>query len=186
MLINLQTERGYGELIDLCKKCFESNLVGSFFFDTNNPERHLTGYIADYNNDEILIKHISPDGYYDGYILAHISDINRIDLCGKYEKKVERLYLIRNQTHPSLKNTSSSFASSVIEWASKNKLIVSAELESRTISGFVLYYNDDSLHLQVIDEFGELDGETIIYLNNILSFAVDTTTEQSLKLLTQK
>ena len=181
--INQPAEQECGELIDLCKKCFELNCVGSFYCDASRPNMHLTGYIYTYNEDEILIKHISPDGYYDGFILIHISDLIRVDILGQYEKRIAALFAIRKQSHPIINHLNDTLYISVMDFAHANNLIVSVELEDSTISGFVLDFNECNIHMQVVNENGQTDGEMTILVENVLSFAVDTTTEQNLKLL---
>ena len=173
-------------MIDLCKKCLELNYIGSFFCDNAKPNTHLTGYIDGYNEDEIIIKHISPDGYYDGFILVHTSDIIRVDVLGKYENRIASLFSIRKQTHPCINYENSSLYLSLIDFACANNLVVSVELENTTISGFVLNFNEQEIHIQVVDENGLTDGETIVLVDNVLSFAVDTIAEQNLKLLARQ
>ena len=170
-------------MIDLCKKCFELNCVGSFFCDASRPDMHLTGYVDAYNEDQILIKHISPDGYYDGFVLVHISDLIRVNILGQYEKRIAALFAIRKQSHPSLNHLTDTLYVSIMDFAQTNNLIVSLELEDITISGYVLDFNDRNIYIQVINENGQTDGEMMILVENVLSFAVDTSTEQNLKLL---
>lgn len=174
-----------GELIDLCKKCFELNYIASFFCDSSSPNLHLTGYVDRYNEDEIVIKHISPDGYYDGFILVHMSDIIRVDILGQYEKRIATLFSIKKQTHPNINYLNGSLYPSLMNFAYANNLIISLELDNTTISGFVLKFNEHNIQLQVVDENGQIDGETIVLVKDVLSFAVDTITEQNLRLLGQ-
>jgi len=182
---NQRAEQECGELIDLCKKCFDLNCVGSFFCDASRPDMHLTGYIDAYNEDEILIKHISPDGYYDGFILVHISDLIRIDILGQYEKRIALLFTMRKQVHPRLNHLNDTLYTSIMDFAHTNNLIASVELEDTTISGYVLDFDENNVHIQVVDKNGQTDGETVVLVENILSFAVDTITEQNLKMLNE-
>lgn len=146
---------------------------------------HLTGYIDAYNEDEILIKHISPDGYYDGFILIHISDLIRVDILGQYEKRIALLFAMRKQVHPSLNHLNDTLYTSIMDFAHANNLIASVELEGTTISGYVLDFDENNVHIQVVDKNGQTDGETVVLVGNILSFAVDTITEQNLKMLNE-
>ena len=172
-------------MIDLCKKCFELNTVGSFYCNQAEAGKHLTGYIAAYCEDEMIIKHISPDGYYDGFILLHISDLIRIDMLGQYEQKVSALYVLRKQHHPFLDCSNNSYFPTLMDFASENGLVVTVELDNSVISGFVEHYNEHMTCLQVINEFGLADGTTILINDSILSVAVDTSHEQNLKLLSE-
>ena len=72
--------------------CFRNKIVASFYCNGGGKCEVLVGYIERYNDDEILIAHISSHGNYDGFILKHLADIYRIEYAGKYEKKIEKLY----------------------------------------------------------------------------------------------
>ena len=170
-------------MIELCKKCFESKSIGSFFCDQAESGKHLTGYIAAYKEDELLIKHISPSGYYDGFILIHISDLIRVDIAGQYEQKITTLYALREQKHPDLSCAGECIFLTLMEYAQNNKLIVSLELDDCVLSGFVQSFSEDHVHLEVLDEYGRTDGDTYLLSDDILSVALDTSTEQNIKLL---
>ena len=170
-------------MIELCKKCFESKSIGSFFCDQAESGKHLTGYVAAYNNDELLIKHISPNGYYDGFILIHISDLFRIDIAGQYEQKITTLYMLREQNHPNINCAGECILFGLMEFAQNNQLIVSLELDDCVLSGFVQSFSEDHVHLAVLDEYGRTDGDTYLLSDEILSVALDTSTEQNIKLL---
>lgn len=170
-------------MIELCKKCFEAKTIGSFYCNQAESGKHLTGYVAAYNEDELFIKHVSPDGYYDGFILIHISDLIRVDVAGQYEKKISTLYTLRNQKHPYVNFVSNGFFASLMEFAHNNRLVVSIELDDSILSGFIQFFDENCICLQVVNEYGYTDGETYILSDNVLSVAVDTSTEQNLKLL---
>lgn len=170
-------------MIELCMKCFESKSIGSFFCDQAESGKHLTGYIAAYKEDELLIKHISPSGYYDGFILIHISDLIRVDIAGQYEQKISTLYTLREQKHPNLNCAGECIFFTLMEFAQNNQLIVSLELDDCVLSGFVQSFSEDHVHLEVLDEYGRTDGDTYLLSDEILSVALDTSTEQNIKLL---
>lgn len=170
-------------MIELCMKCFESKSIGSFFCDQAESGKHLTGYIAAYKEDELLIKHISPSGYYDGFILIHISDLIRVDIAGQYEQKISTLYALREQKHPNLNCAGECIFLTLMEFAQNNKLIVSLELDDCVLSGFVQSFSEDHVHLEMLDEYGRTDGDTYLLSDDILSVALDTSTEQNIKLL---
>ncbi len=41
---------------------------------------------------DFLIKHITPHGLADGYILKKIDSVMHLEISGQYEKKIEKLY----------------------------------------------------------------------------------------------
>lgn len=170
-------------MIDLCKECFEEKLVGSFYWNDADPEQHLTGYVSALNEEEIVIAHISPNGFYDGFILLHLEDLFRVDIQGQYENRIARLYALRKQHHPELKPDRHSLYFSLLNYARLNGLLISAETEDNAVSGFLRDFDWERIRLEVIDENGRPDGETVIRTETVCLICVDTDTEQNRKLL---
>lgn len=156
--------------------------VVSVFCDDERPDTHLSGFIRAFDEEQILINHISPDGYYDGYILIHMADVHRIDSSGKYELKIERLYQCRHQSHTEFPINDNLYIS-LLQFCQREGRILSAEVADTTLSGFLLDFDEETVHMQLVSEYGEGNGETIVRSEEIVSFAVDTMTEQNMLLL---
>ena len=172
-------------MLNVINHCYTNKKVSSFYYDVNQPLVHLTGYISAFNDVELLIEHISIHGNYDGFILKRIEDIFRIDYNGEYEKKIWNLYRIKKQLHKKINILDKNdILSSVLDFCIDNKYIISLEFDESCISGFVKSYNKNYINLSIVNEYGIINGETIVDLNQIVSIAVDTDDEQDIKLLT--
>lgn len=129
-------------VLDVIRKCFEDGNVASFFCNPDYTDLHLTGYVAKYSADEVLIAHISVHGYYDGFILKPVKDIYRIDYAGNYETKIDRLYKQRKQGHPNLGGIGDGeIMPSLFSYAKDNSLIICLEFQDNLLRGFVNNYN---------------------------------------------
>ena len=167
--------------------CFRNKNIVSFYCNTEDKCEVLVGYIKKYNDDEILIAHISSHGYYDGFILKHIADIYRIEYDGKYEKKIETLYKRRQATHPEISTfdpNDDEILFSLLDFAKNEEHIASIGFaDDDVVKGFINGYNDDVVYIEAIDEFGAENGISIININDIITLAIDTDDEQDLKVL---
>ena len=172
-------------MFQLLSKCIDQKETVSFYCDSNNPATHLTGFVAACTNDEVLISHISKEGNYDGFILIHSRDLYRIDFGGKYETKIKELYDLKKQSHPPLPQDESIYTT-LLRFGQEKDLVVSVELADCTLSGFIADYNDVYIHLYILDECGIQNGESCVSNSDIISLAVDTSTEQDIKRLFSK
>ena len=171
-------------VLDVIRKCFEDGNVASFFCNPDYTDLHLTGYVAKYSADEVLIAHISVHGYYDGFILKPVKDIYRIDYAGNYETKIARLYKQRKQGHPNLGGIGDGeIMPSLFSYAKDNSLIICLEFQDNLLRGFVNNYNDNTICINIIDDYGCDDGISVINLEDILTVSVDTDDEQAALLL---
>ena len=85
-------------MVDLLVK-----LLGPFLYSLGVSEAdlisyltQLEGYIYAVGVQKFLIKHITPHGLADGYILKELDSIVHLETGGKYERKIEKLYHKKN------------------------------------------------------------------------------------------
>ena len=95
-------EEGVNMIKELIK-IKENNNIVSIFCDEDDTSMFLEGYIYAIGRQDFLIKHITPHGLADGYILKKIDSVMHLEISGQYEKKIEKLYSKKNQRHIDLK-----------------------------------------------------------------------------------
>lgn len=134
---------------------------------------------------EVLIHHISPFGLYDGYVVKKIDSVYRIVKDGQYEKKISKLYSLRNQNHGIISIVNNRIMYSLLEHAFLEKLVITVQLFDSgfsDIQGIVLE-NGNTILIDQYDEYGQKNGNTAINLNDISELRCDTDEEATLKLL---
>ena len=169
-------------MLEIIEKCFDEKKVTSFYFNKEDNTKHLTGYIHAYNDDELLIAHISSRGLYDGFILNKTSELYCITYDGCYEEKIKKLYTLKSQKHPAIE-CGDCILFSLLDFSKNNNHIVSLELSNDTIVGFIDKYDDNYIYLDMIDEYGHGLGKCIIDYDEVITFACDSDDEQDLKML---
>lgn len=162
--------------------CFRNQKVVSCYFNREDNSVHLTGFIFDYNDEELLLAHITPRGEYDGFVLNKMENLYRIDCEGKYEKKIHELYKSKHQSHSVVPCNKEKIADALLKYACENGCLVTLELENASVTGQIEKYGD-YISLQVLDENGEENGKCIIDIHEIVTFSCDTDYEQDLKIL---
>lgn len=141
------------------------------------------GKVLGWNDEEILIAHISAGGYYDGYVLRPLDGLFQITFGGRYEQKMQKLYAAKTQHHALVRANNDNLWNSILEYAFQAELILSAEHGSASVTGYIEDWDDAALKLRVLDQFGMEDGSAIVLRDEIDLLAVDTDYEQDLRLL---
>lgn len=161
-------------------KLMQTQAVASYCWDNAGVQ---VGRVLGWNDDEVLIAHITASGYYDGYVLRPIQGLFNITFGGKYEQKIEKLYLKRAQKHRFEGSNEGTLWDSILQYAQQEKLVVTAESGSESVTGYIAEWDNVTLKLQVLDQFGGNDGYGIVFRDQMDLLAVDTDYEQDLKLL---
>lgn len=169
-------------MINIVNDCMKKQKLASYYFNKEDNCVHLTGFVYAYNDNELLVAHITPRGEYDGFVLNKIENLYRVDYDGNYEKKIQQLYYLKKQTHPIIQCDKNEIVVSLLEFAYENEYLVTLELENDSVTGYVDDY-EDCVSLQVLNDNGDKNGKCIIDINEIVTFSCDTDYEQDLKIL---
>lgn len=169
----------------------KEGLIVSIYSNWNEPEKCAVGFVEDISDEQISLKHITPHGLNDGYVIRKLDDIFRVDLNGQYEKRLLILYNLQGQNHANLlqnktKKDSNLFKEALLS-AQKLKMVVSVcidETEAQeSIVGLVKEVIDDEVVISQISFEGLDDGESIFFIDNIVKINCDSLDERALGLL---
>lgn len=169
-------------MLELLEKYYKENRIVNFYLNKDDNTKNLTGYIHAFNENELLISHISSRGLYDGFILNKMDELYMVS-SDDYSKKIETLYKLKNQSHPVFNCEEDDILGSLLDYAIDNKYVITLDLLNDRISGFVNKYNDNYIYLDMINEYGKKTGKCVIDCDEVVTIACDSDDEQDLKML---
>ena len=179
----MEKKMSNGFILKRLNECYIQKTTASFYCDKTDNQVHLTGIVTCFNDQELLISHITRRGEYDGFIWVRLDDLYRIDRNGSYEKKIERLYKSKRQIHTDTDFESNDILRQLLCFANENKYIVSLELEEDMIVGFVDRCDENGVEISQVNDYGEKDGITVVSFDELINVKCDSDYEQDLKLL---
>ena len=158
-------------------KSLDKNKIASFYDNKSDTSGYYCGKIQYSDDTYVLLSHYNPHGYYSGYVLLKIENIFRINQEGKYENKLEYLSSLIPTQHNHNIGKKGSIIQSLLQFALDEKLILLIELcesDMDDVQGFVLDFDDENLSLECVDDYGQKDGKSTIYLHDISVIKCDT------------
>ena len=168
-------------------KIKENNNIVSIFCDEDDTSMFLEGYIYAIGRQDFLIKHITPHGLADGYILKKIDSVMHLEISGQYEKKIEKLYSKKNQRHIDLKlQDKVSLKNNIFQICMNNKYIVSIEMiqdDECPIKGTIKELDSNKVIVSKLTEDGEEDGEAVLKKENIDTISFLGVDEEDIEIL---
>lgn len=170
------------------EKIRKDNTIVSLYTDPDDAKHCYTGFIVDWDNEHVLLAHISWRGLYDGYYLRRIDDILYMEVNGEYEEKIHKLYRRKKQSHKKLYlKQENTLLDSILKYSCKKKLFISVDLSEdgeHSLTGTILE-TGDILCIQKYTYYGEKDSLAYIKKEDIYTLSIDTEQEQDLQLLSQ-
>lgn len=178
-------------MIMALKKAIKDCSVVSVFSNRCAPDKCSVGLIERVTDKQVLIKHITEYGMYDGYIIRRLEDVFRVDISGQYEKRLYRLYKLHGQKHDNLLTNRIGkqydlFREALIA-AQREKYAVSINIddtgEQDDITGWVRDISEEEASVSKITFDGDEDGESIFALSDIVKLNCDCEDERTYALL---
>lgn len=146
----------------------------------NEGDDFWLGYIVDFNEELIVLQHISKLGVDDGLLIEKIDNIESFETGDEYIKSYEFLYKnsskVDKQTIKSveLPNSDSWQYDLLKNKFDKNKIVTIELNNSDTIThGFIIDFDETHFQFQPISNLGEEEGFNIYKISDISSLAVD-------------
>jgi hypothetical protein len=143
----------------------------------DGDEDFWCGYIENFNDNIIQLRHFDKHGNDDGIIIEQIEHIESIDFDSEYEKTFN--YITRLKNNFDHFEIITDFKDSDIwrfEYLKDSKdrhRIISLEFnQDYVIYGIILDLNDNEFMLQGIGKLGEEEGKTIYKIDDISAFKI--------------
>ena len=174
-------------MIDEVIKMKQNKNIVSIFCDETDSTTFLEGYIYAVGVQKFLIKHITPHGLADGYILKELDSIVLLETGGKYERKIEKLYHKKNQKHIDLEiDKNSDLEDNILQICMNNEYITSFEMvedDECPIKGTIKELDSNKVIVSKLTEDGEEDGEAVLKKENIDTISFLGVDEEDIEIL---
>lgn len=174
-------------MIDEVIKMKQNKNIVSIFCDETDSTTFLEGYIYAVGVQKFLIKHITPHGLADGYILKELDSIVHLETGGKYERKIEKLYHKKNQKHIDLEiDKNSDLEDNILQICMNNEYITSFEMvedDECLIKGTIKELDSNKVIVSKLTEDGEEDGEAVLKKENIDTISFLGVDEEDIEIL---
>ena len=174
-------------MIDEVIKMKQNKNIVSIFCDETDSTTFLEGYIYAVGVQKFLIKHITPHGLADGYILKELDNIVHLETGRKYERKIEKLYHKKNQKHIDLEiDKNSDLEDNILQICMNNEYITSFEMvedDECPIKGTIKELDSNKVIVSKLTEDGEEDGEAVLKKENIDTISFLGVDEEDIEIL---
>jgi len=173
----------------LLERFKQEKKVISIYNDPSDTGNCWTGFVSEVDDNYVLIAHCTEHGFYGGFCLHEIEGIYNIEQDTSYEKKVQKLYQLRKQNHPTISlDVNNSLLDSLLAYVQKEEIFVSIELmedDPYSPTGLIQELTEDYVCLKNFTSSGETNGYSYIEKEDIHKLFVDSMPEQDLALIYQ-
>lgn len=173
------------------KRSLINKTFASVFTNSEQPDKCSVGFVGALTEGHVLINHVTYTGLSDGFAIRRVEDIFRIDFDGQYEQKLEKLYFLQKQFHQELitspiSNEINLFKEVLVNSQRSGRVVdicIDYTESQEDVIGRVKEVNDIEVVISRISQEGKDDGESVLFLNDIIKLNCDSQDEHILQLL---
>jgi hypothetical protein len=155
----------------------KKKIIGIRIYDKGDSI--YVGYVLDYNDEIILIRHFTEYGRNDGVVLESIERIENIEVDDDYYESLQYLVQITNELDNTniedykFELTGNWQFENLKKFLGKEIVIIIENSKSEKICGFVDRVTKDELIFNVIGKLGQNEGLSLYKLKDISSIQPD-------------
>jgi hypothetical protein len=162
------------------------------YTNQGDPTKFSVGYVDRLSRTQVRLRSLSPDGDDDGYEIRDLSGIHKVELDGRYERKVAFLNASRGEIFREIElatgPANGDLVVSTLREAKAKQLpvVLWTADEAQGVGGFVHGLTRSAVTLQSINDFGEEDGLVTLSLHAIADMDCNSRAGQKLTFLYRK
>lgn len=147
----------------------------------------VVGFLTAFDENYFVLKHVTKEGKYDGYVLRCKDQVFRIDEKTSYENTLMRLYKHYDEKHLDFQSNENILIEFLC-FAKTNHFVIgigARDYEASSVLGFVdnIYTEDETVSIHLINDEGHFDGYSTIAFDSIVRVSADCEKDVTLKIL---
>lgn len=176
------------DFIAILKQAQKNETLVSVYADLEDVSHFDIGKPRWISAEEVVIESYDTYGHFDGFCWLLLEDIFRIDIKGRYERKIELLHKSNSQMVdrlPSL-NKNVSLLAQMLQYAVANMLVVEIEQGgsgSVDLQGYIVEVQCSSAAVRLLSNYGEDDGMSQFKFSSVSKLRVNSTDGRALAYL---
>lgn len=166
-------------LVELLEKSkLERKIIS--FRNYHDEDNFWCGYVKDYNDEFVIIQHISKLGKLDGVIVEKLSALESLEFddeyaaCMEYVVKNTKLLELQIEIEPEI-TLNENWQTDVLEEyvANENIIVRLTILDENIYSGIIRWMNEHEILLNIIGNLGEDKGKAILKIEDISQIRIN-------------
>lgn len=157
----------------------------SVYDNRDDVDEFFVGYCIGISESYCLFNLITTRGYEDGYYLTMTDDIYKINDGDNYSKKIKNLFENLNQKLSKKLSVSDDLVKDLLLESQRKNYIVSLAINDTvpSLTGFISSIDEEFINVEIIDDYGNADGQSIIEKSDITRIYCNSGNERNLGVL---
>lgn len=130
------------------------------------------GFIESLTPTTLTLLSVSPRGEFDGRVIMHLDDLNRIEMGDRYSRKIELLHqyrgsIFKTDDHVNPQARTEDLHAQLSRAVVDHLVACIEDIKGNSVTGFIAEVGDDFVVIDAVTQLGEPDGQSIINLDEV-------------------
>lgn len=172
-------------MLELLNSLKDNQTVAAVYTDINRPDFFSVGCILSACEDGVLMSHLGIRGEFDGYSAQRTDAVYRVETDSSYVDRIKKLSGLKGTVLKKDIDITSLPFESIVNYAVSSRHIAAISIDDDIddIVGYIDKYEGGKLYITQVSKNGITDGNTVIYLDDVLTIVAEDVDCTDLELL---
>lgn len=153
------------------------------FHGDDEHDKFDVGFVESLTPTTVTLLSVSPRGEYDGRVVMHIDDLNRVETDDRYSRKIALLHeyrgsVFKSDDHVNPGARDYAFAEQLQSAKESGSVICIEDMKGNAVTGYVREIGDDYVELEALTQLGEPDGTALLSLDEVARVQIGARDQQ--------
>ncbi len=158
---------------EVLKQQQEKEKLVCVYHGDDGHDKFDVGFIESLTPTTLTLLSVSPRGEFDGRVVMHLDDLNRIEMEDRYSRKIELLHqyrgsVFKTEDHVNPNARADDLHAQLVRAVEDHEVASVEDIKGNAVTGFVAEVGDDFVVIEALTQLGEPDGQAIINLDEVV------------------
>jgi hypothetical protein len=141
------------------------------------------GFIESLTSTTLTLLSVSPRGEFDGRVVMHLDDLNRIEMDDRYSRKIQLLHqyrgsIFKSEDHVNPQARADDLHAQLVRAVEAHEVACVEDIKGNSVTGFIAEAGEDFVVVESLTQMGEPDGQSVINLDEVTRVQVGARDQQ--------
>jgi hypothetical protein len=180
---NFAMARRRAKFFDVLKEQQESEKLVCIYHGDDGHDKFDVGFVESLTPTTLTLLSVSPRGEFDGRVVMHLDDLNRIEMDDRYSRKIELLHqyrgsVFKTEDHVNPSARADDLHSQLSRAVEEQQVACVEDIKGNAVTGFIAEVGDDFVMIEALTQLGEPDGKSVINLEEVARVQIGARDQQ--------
>ncbi len=169
---NSDMARRRAKFYEVLRQQQEKEKLVCVYHGDDGHDKFDVGFVESLTPTTLTLLSVSPRGEFDGRVIMHLDDLNRIEMDDRYSRKIELLHqyrgsIFKTEDHVNPEARADDVHAQLVRAVNEHLVVCVEDIKGNSVTGFIMEVGDDFVLIEALTQLGEPDGQSLINLDEL-------------------